>query len=231
MQGAELMAMPHVALIEENNTRQGFVDRDQLEALLKHLPADLRPPVRFAYITGWRFASEVLNLQVARVDLQGECVRLEPGETKNGKGREIHFTDELRDILTKQLASVEALKKRAVPYVCSYVFHHADGSQIRNMRGAWEAAREAAGLPNALLHDFRRTAVRNLERAGVARTTAMEMVGHETQAIYERYAIQDTAMLREGAAKQDAWAKTQAASVEKGTTKGRLARFGRRKVG
>lgn len=50
-------------------------------------------------------------------------------------------------------------------------------------------------------NDFRRTAVRNLERASVPRSTAMRMVGHKTEAFYRRYAIVDEAMLREGAVK------------------------------
>jgi len=49
--------------------------------------------------------------------------------------------------------------------------------------------------------DFRRTAGRNLERAGVPRSTAMKMVGHKTESIYRRYTIVDDAMLKEGAAK------------------------------
>ncbi len=55
---------------------------------------------------------------------------------------------------------------------------------------------------------LRRTAVRNLERAGVPRSTAMAMVGHRTEAIYRRYAIVDEVMLREGAAKLAAYAVT-----------------------
>lgn len=75
------------------------------------------------------------------------------------------------------------------------------------------------GYPNALLDDFRRTAVRNLERAGVPRSTAKIMVGHKTDAIYQRYAIQDEAMLREGAAKLAAWneeLKAKAAAERRG---------------
>jgi hypothetical protein len=53
--------------------------------------------------------------------------------------------------------------------------------------------------PLRIPHDFRRTAVRNLERAGVPRSTAMAMVGHRTGSIYRRYAIVDETMLREGA--------------------------------
>jgi len=56
-------------------------------------------------------------------------------------------------------------------------------------------------LPTRIPHDFRRTAVRNLERAGVPRSAAMAMVGHKTEAIYRRYAIADERMLRDGAAR------------------------------
>ena len=41
----------------------------------------------------------------------------------------------------------------------------------------------------AWFHDLRRTAVRNLEQAGVSRSTAMQLTGHKTEAVYRRYAI------------------------------------------
>jgi len=50
-------------------------------------------------------------------------------------------------------------------------------------------------------HDFRRTAVRNLERAGVPRSVAMRLVGMKTQAIYSRYAITSRQDLKDGVAK------------------------------
>jgi hypothetical protein len=53
------------------------------------------------------------------------------------------------------------------------------------------------GIP----HDFRRTAVWNLERAGVARSAAMAMVGNQTESIYRRYATADEVMLKENAVK------------------------------
>ena len=49
----------------------------------------------------------------------------------------------------------------------------------------------------------RRTAVRNLERAGVPRSAAMGMVVHKTEAIYRRYAVVDAGLLREAALKLD----------------------------
>jgi integrase len=70
-----------------------------------------------------------------------------------------------------------------------------------------EAACTVAGVPGRILHDFRRTAVRNLERAGVSRSAAMAMVGHETETIYRRYAIADEASLKEAAVKLAALGK------------------------
>jgi len=46
--------MPYIEMLKENNTRRGFFERDQFEAVRAHLPAYARPPATFAYITGWR---------------------------------------------------------------------------------------------------------------------------------------------------------------------------------
>jgi hypothetical protein len=68
-------------------------------------------------------------------------------------------------------------------------------------------------VPLRIPHDLRRTAVRNLERAGVPRSTAMAMVGHKTESIYRRYAICDEGMLREGAARLAALHESQRGQV------------------
>ena len=75
-----------------------------------------------------------------------------------------------------------------------------------------ETACARAGVPGRLPHDFRQTAVRNLERDGVPRSAAMAMVGHKTESIYRRYAIEDAGVLRDAAAKID-----QAAGTLSGT--------------
>src|SRR3984893_8347032 len=75
------------------------------------------------------------------------------------------------------------------------------GLRIGDFRKAWATACRLAGVPGRLVHDFRRTAVRNLERAGVPRSAAMKMTGHKTEAVYSGYAITDSAMLQEAAIK------------------------------
>ncbi len=109
------------------------------------------------------------------------------------------LTPELRAVLERQLARTRA-NERATGQVIVSVFHR-DGKPIRGFRRAWVTACKKAGVPNRIPHDLRRTAVRNLERAGVPRSTAMELVGHRTEAIYRRYAIADETMLREGGEK------------------------------
>src|ERR1041384_8036907 len=81
--------------------------------------------------------------------------------------------------------------------ICPFVFHR-NGKRIRNFRKAWENACVAAGFPGRIPHDLRRSAVRNMERAGLSRSVAMQLTGHKTEAVYRRYAITSEADLREG---------------------------------
>ena len=78
---------------------------------------------------------------------------------------------------------------------------HRNGKPIKGFRFAWIKACQKAGCPGLIPHDFRRTAVRNLERAGVSRSVAMKLTGHQTESVYSRYAIVDEQDLAEGVKK------------------------------
>ena len=207
VKGERLQRMPYIEMLREHNARTGFFEREQFEAVRAHLPAYARPAATFAYLTGWRLKSEILTLQWRQIDFKGGTVRLEPNTTKNNDGRTFPMIPQLRVVLEAQRSATEALQRKTGSII-PWVFHWTKrGRQLKAFTKAWRAAVIAAGVPGRIPHDCRRTAVRNLERAGVPRSTAMAMVGHRTEAIYRRYAIVDEIMLREGAAKLAAYAE------------------------
>lgn len=209
----KVIQRPEVSTLREDNRRKGFFEADEYRAVLKHLPEELKPVIQTAYITGWRIASEILTRQKHHVNLEAGWLRLEPGETDNGEGRNFPLTPELREVLAQQIEKTRLIEQKT-GRIIPWLFHR-DGNPIRDFRGAWASACKSAGVPKRIPHDFRRTAVRNLERAGVPRSAAMAMVGHRTESIYRRYAIADEAMLKEGAVKLAAFH----ASEKNGTPK------------
>jgi len=202
---------PHVEMLEERNVRTGFFEEPAFRAVLAHLPEDLQAVVEVAYLTGWRVASELLTRQWGHVDFKAGWLRLEPGETKNQEGRMFPLIPALRAVLERQHRRTVEIEK-ATGRIIPWVFHR-NGRPIKDFRTAWRLACKVAGLPGRIPHDFRRTAVRNLERAGVSRSAAMKMVGHRTEAIYRRYAIVSESDLREAGRKLTALAQHDGQAV------------------
>lgn len=201
IQASKLLTKPYIPMLKENNVRSGFFEPEQFENVRKHLPAHLQGVVDFAYVTGWRTPSEILPLEWRQVDMKAGEVRLDPGTTKNDDGRVFPFTAELRKALESQQKAAEQLRKAGTitPYVFFYRSGPKAGKRITEsgFNKAWRRARTAAGCPGRIPHDFRRTAVRNLERAGVSRSVAMKLTGHKTEAVYRRYAIVSSGDLRD----------------------------------
>jgi integrase len=183
----KLTYRPHFPMLKEGSPRSGFFEREQFETVREHLPADLRPVVTFAYLTGWRVPSEVLTLTWAQVSFADGAIRLEPGTTKNDEPREFPMTAELRVLLEAQRVTTDAAQRRT-SRIIPYVFHRT-GRPIKDFRGVWKEACKTAGCPGRIPHDFRRTAVRNLVRAGIPERVAMQLSGHKTRAVFERYNI------------------------------------------
>ncbi len=178
-----------------NNARQGFFERAEFEAILARLPEYLRPPGSFAYRIGWRLSSEVLPLTWSQVDLEAGAVRLEVNSTKNKGGRPIYLPHDLLDLLEGQ--GREHLDHYPA---CPFVFQRY-GHQIRRIETSWRRARREVNLQGKIPHDFRRTAVRNMVRAGIPERVAMMISGHKTRIIFDRYHIVSEGDLKEAARK------------------------------
>ena len=210
----KLSFVPTIQLLKESAPRSGFFELKEVKALLKYLPKYLHGVVWFAYYTGWR-KSEIINLKWEFVDLRAGEIRIPPGGSKNDEPRIFPMTKPLKELFIKikksnrinltprntqrgngeEFAATGHSKIKA-PLMQSYVFTR-DGQRIIDFRTAWENAIEKAKLTNRVFHDFRRTAARNMSRAGIPERVAMQMMGQKTRHIYDRYRIVDEKDLKE----------------------------------
>jgi len=192
-----IASAPHFELIGDiQNAREGFIEYPQYKTLIDALPGYLKCLTVVAYHLGMR-KGELLNLKWSQVDLKNGVIRLSGKQTKSGEARTAPIYGDMMGWLQMEHADHLANWKH-VPYV----FHIGDlkigphlgrrGSGPRSKKDATTAWREAciaAGIPELLFHDLRRSAVNNMEQAGVPRKVAMSITGHKTESVYRRYNI------------------------------------------
>ena len=165
--------------LEENPPREGFFEHDEYLKVRAYAPASYQDVLDFAYYSGWR-RNEILDLTWDEVDLHGGVIRLPARRSKTKTGRMLPISAPLRQVLDRRTRARGPGDRR--------VFRR-DGVPVRVWRTALRAACRKAKVPHRLLHDCRRTAARNLIRAGVPERIAMLLTGHKTRAVFDRYNI------------------------------------------
>ena len=180
--------VPYIEFLKEPAARKGFLERKDFDRLIKVLPTHLRPLVTFLYWCGTRIG-ETLAIEWNQVNLDARQIRLEPEQTKGDEARILP----LPSVVVNMLHEVEPKTGK--------VF---DGT---NLRKEWMKACAACELGTVTeveerpydplysgltLHDLRRSAVRNLRKAGVSEHEAMKISGHKTRSVFERYNIVST---------------------------------------
>ena len=196
--------VPFIAMLQENNVRKGFFEHGDFLKLRDAMPEHLKGLVTFAYKTGWRL-SEVTGLTWDKVDLNQRVVRLDPGETKNNEARTVFMDDEVLEVVLRQKEN-----RGKSGAVLPFVFLNADGTdQVKRFDKSWKTACKTTQIGKRLFHDFRRSAVRNMVRAGVPERVAMTISGHKTRSVFERYNVVSEEDLKLAAQKQAAYLQLQ----------------------
>ena len=202
---------PRITIARENNARQGFLTPDEYKRLSAELPPYLRRLTCVAYCVANRLG-ELLRLRWKDVDLDGKppVFTLWAGATKNNEGRTL-------PILAGEMMDAFRELERERRDKQAYVFVDADGHPLTSdgIRHDWQNACVRAGLgtltkvkghpkpkyTGLLIHDLRRSAIRNMRRAGVGENVAMKISGHKTTSTFRRYDITDFNDLRDASNK------------------------------
>jgi integrase len=216
-------AWPEVA---PSDPREGFFERGEQERVRAALPPDVGDLVEFLFWTGWRKA-EAQGLRWSNVDTHNHVIRIERATTKGKTARTIPYRNlpALVALIKHRREVTDAVQKKRRTLV-THLFHH-NGKPIGSFRKSWITACVAAGLGREvrepdkmgadgtvitrgrliakeafrIVHDFRRTAARNLRRAGVSEHEAMLICGWKTRSVFLRYDIINEADLDESFAK------------------------------
>jgi integrase len=173
---------PWIRRLEEDNAREGFIEDDDYRRLLKELPEHLRALLVVGYHIGVRLGT-LRKLEWEQIDLPSGVIRLLKKQVKQKKAHTAPIYGDMAAWLEMQASD----RNQNWPD-CPYVFHWNDRPIGAHLKG-WRAACTRAGLTGLKFHDLRRSAVRNMERAGMPRNIAMSITGHKTEAVYRRYDI------------------------------------------
>lgn len=188
-----LTRVPYIPMLREDNARSGFFEPAEFESVVRHLPEPVGDIARFAYLTGWR-KSEITGLRWEDVDQAGREIRLRT--SKNGHGRLLPLTGELLQLVEQRRLARQFTTSDGQTGLSDFVFHKR-GESVIDFKKSWASACAKAGVQGRLFHDFRRTAVRDMVRAGVPQSVAMAISGHRTVSVFMRYNITSSEDMRQ----------------------------------
>ena len=193
-----VVKVPHIPQLKEHNIRSGFFEHEDFLSLRGALPDYAQVAVTLAYYSGMRMG-ELCSLQWGQVNWTEGKLYFRSEDTKTSTPRVLYLTGDLLRVLRVWKARCD--KKWPL---CSWICHRG-GVQLQSLKHSWRKACIAVGLggmahdpkrgcevwEGRIPHDFRRTAVRNMVRAGVPEKVAMAISGHKTRSVFDRYNIVD----------------------------------------
>jgi len=193
--------MPEIPKLREENARQGFFASSEFFAVLSNLgDQGVADFMEWFFWTGM-WPGEIRSLTWQAFDSETWTLRLHAKDAKIGFGRVIALEGPLRAIIERRM------KTRR--FGCDLIFHRG-GELVGTFYKRWKQACLAAGVAGKIPYDLRRTAVRNMIRAGVPERVAMSISGHKTRAVFDRYNIVSENDLREAVIKTSTYVQSLA---------------------
>jgi len=182
----KVRTVPYIPLLRVDNARQGFLSRADFEALLAGLAdPDVRDFVEWFWWTGMR-PNEIRQLTWEMYDRETATLTLAPEAEKTRRGRALKVVGPLAKIMKRR----QAKRLLSTTLIFHRTSHRQPGKPVKDFRVQWKQALATASLPADLLpYDLRRSAVRNMIRAGVREGVVMKISGHRTRATFDRYNI------------------------------------------
>lgn len=176
-----IQTVPVIDRLKGVTHRTGTVEPGDLEAVLRVIPPRYVALLRFLWLTGWREGEGRL---LAWEDVDDRDIYL-PGErSKTGEPRRLAYRG------SPALVALLEAQRKAHPF-SRWVFPGRAGKPLDRtaLQKAWRRACVAVGIPKALIHDLRRSAARDLRRAGVAPYVAMAQLGHKDTRTHQDYSV------------------------------------------
>jgi integrase len=168
------------------DVRDRILSKEEFEALLYNSEGHIKQIIMMGYYTGMR-KGEILNLTWNKVDLPKRMIRLDVSDTKDKERRNIPICDELYAMLVSLPTRIQ--KSNKDNHVIQY-----EGKPVSDIRTSLRNACKKAGIEYGrfvkggfIFHDLRHTFNTNMRKAGVSESVIMEITGHSTREMFDRY--------------------------------------------
>jgi integrase len=179
--------VPCFPITDPDNIREGIIPHEEYREVRKTLPPYARLSFVISYHTGAR-KGEIRKIRREMIDWNTLQIELQRKTTKNKTARYLPIYGDMGPEIDMALSAADP--------ACPFLIQH-EGSQVFDFEKSWKTACKAAGIPEALYHDLRRTALTNMIEAGFSEKEAMTASGHKTRAVFDRYHIVSSRRLKE----------------------------------
>lgn len=179
--------VPYIRMLPLNNARRGIVPYEHYRTIRDALPSYARIALVIGYHTGAR-KGEIQKIRTEWIDFKSGRIELPAKITKNQTARYLPIYGEMEEELQQAIAQADPR--------CPFLIQH-EGKPVFSWRKSWKTACQLANMETALFHDLRRTAITNMMEAEFSEKEAMDISGHKTRSVFDRYHIVSEQRLQE----------------------------------